>query len=328
MPPLRFGLIGCGKIAQCHHAPALQAMPRKAAISALYDTRTTNAKALAKALGREVQVAPSLDALLGADLDAVVISTPNHTHCPLTLAALKAGAHVLVEKPMAGSMAEANRMIARAAKQRKVLAVNQTLRFTPAFVTVKKLIDRGRIGEVIHVRCLRAGGASPDKGWSPGAKWFVQKKARGGLIMDIAVHMADLMQLYAGPAKRVYATTQIRVRGHEVPDHVVAQFEYRSGATGSLELSWCIPVGGGYFEVYGSKGTLRMGFSGGAVELAKAGGAFKPVKPMRTKNAHTCFVDAIRGKAETPVDGEVGRAALALCLAIEKSGQTGRAVKL
>ncbi|MHC4884303.1 MAG: Gfo/Idh/MocA family protein [Planctomycetota bacterium] len=328
MAKVRVGIIGCGKIAQVHHVPALLAMPGKATIAALYDVSEKTAKALQAMHTLDAPICTRLKQLLALELDAVVISTPNSTHCPLTCKALEAGLHVLVEKPMAASLAEADRMIALAKKKRKVLAVNQTLRFTPPYVMIKKLIDRGRIGELIHLRCLRSMGRSPDKSWSPGADWFVQKKFRGGLIMDIAVHMADIMELYAGPAEKLYANTQIREKGHEVPDNVTSLIEYRNGATGVLELSWTTPVGGGYLELYGTKGTIRMGFDGGKLELAKPGKGFEEVKPTKTKNAHQCFVDDIQGKAKTPVDGPAGRSALALCLAIEKSGKTGRPVTL
>ncbi|MBL4574943.1 MAG: Gfo/Idh/MocA family oxidoreductase, partial [Opitutaceae bacterium] len=186
---VKVGIIGCGKIARVLHAPALIDLKGKAVIAGLVDSKQSKARKFNKDLGLEAVVYKTVDDLLASDVDAVIVSTPNTSHFPISMQALKAGVHLLVEKPIAVSLAEAKAMIREAGKRKRILQVNQTLRFTPVYCKVKELIDAGVIGEVMHCRCLRAHAESPDKGRSKGAKWFVQKKLRGGLIMDIAVHM-------------------------------------------------------------------------------------------------------------------------------------------
>ena len=327
MPKLRIGLIGCGKIASVSHAPALLNVSKKVLITALFDLSKKNAESLRKEHCQGALICGSVDELLASEVDAVVVSTPNHTHCDLTLQALRAGKHVLVEKPMASSLAEATRMIAAAKRRGLVLQVNQTLRFTPPYVAVKDAIDAGKIGDVIHIRCIRASATTPNKGWSPGADWFVSKEARGGVIMDIGVHMADIMRWYCGDVVKLRSINKTMSDKYDVVDNATTLFEYAGGATGVLELSWTTPVGGGLLEVYGTKGTIRMGFGSGGPEISKSNGEFKPLKIPKTRNSHKCFADAIIKGASTPVPGEVGRGALACCLAMEQSGRGNRDVK-
>ncbi len=270
----------------------------------------------------------SLEDFIKSGVHAAIVSTPNHTHYPLGIALLQAGIHVLMEKPMAVSLSQADEMIAAAKEKGVVLQVNQTLRFTPAYAWIKDLIETGTIGEPLHIRCIRAASTSPDKGWSPGAKWFLSKAAHGGVVMDIAVHMADLLQWYFGPVHRIAAFGQSRIAEGDVTDHASSLFEFRSGATGTLELSWNFPRNTALLEIYGSKGVIRWDFQSHSPEVAIGDAPFTPA-PMGDwywPNAHESFLSAISGERPTPVPGEVGRNALALCLAIEEASALRREV--
>jgi predicted dehydrogenase len=329
MKRVKIGLIGCGKIADCAHTPALLDLNKKAKITALFDLNQKAAESLKKKYSLDSEIYKSVEELLESDVDGVIISTPNFSHCPLTLQALKAGKNVLVEKPMAVTLKDADKMIAAANKNGLHLQVNQSLRFNATYAKIKKMIDEGAIGKPIHIRCLRASANSPDKGWSPGAKWFIQKSAGGGIINDIAVHMADAIGWYFGKAKSVYSINSSRIKGSDVPDNVTALFDFENGATGVLELSWTLPSGGGLLEIYGDKGTIRMGFAeakAGGIMLSVDGGKYKPRKPSKVKNSYQCFIDGINKHPSAPKPEEIGRKALAYCEAIAKSGETGKPV--
>ncbi len=328
MKRLRIGLIGCGKIARCSHAPEFMKLKGKAVIAGLFDPDRRSIELLRKESGSGAKAFSSAEELLASGLDGVVIGTPNSSHCELTMQSLEAGVNVLVEKPMATTLKEADGMIDLAARKGLVLQVNQSFRFAPAYLRIKELIDAGRIGEPVHIRCIRASSDSPDKLWSPGAEWFVQRKFAGGVIMDIAVHMADMLSWHFGKVEKVYATNSARVEGRDVPDNSNAVFNFENGATGVLELSWTLPSGASLLEIYGSKGMIRAGFNPEGPELSVTPGKFKLIKAGRAKSSQEAFVDAINGKSATPVPGELGRQALALCLAIAKSGDTGRAVEI
>ncbi len=327
MGKIRLGLIGCGQIARRNHVPEVQSLGDDAEIAAVYDIKRGKAESLISEHGISPRICRSLNEILSLDIDAVMIATPNCFHYPQTIAALNAGKHVLVEKPMAARVEDADAMISLAHRKKLVLQVNQSMRFVPMYVMVKKLIDEGAIGRPMHARCLRCCSASPDVGWSPGATWFVKRKYEGSLVTDIAVHNADALQWYFGPVRRVHAIT--RNLRHEVPDNVTAMFDFANGATGVLELSWTFPGNYGAFELYGDQGAIRFLQDGSGIELLPADG--KPAKVFKADdfpsvpNSHACFVRGIRENA-----GDcwtVGRGALALCVAIVEANAAGAAVK-
>lgn len=326
MGVLKLGLIGCGQIARCNHIPEVLALGKKARITAMFDTVKGKAEALAKE--KNLSPAPvfckSLDELLAQDIDAVMIATPNSCHYPQTIAALNAGKHVLVEKPMSTTTAEADEMIDLAEKKGLVLQVNQSFHYIPQFVMLQDLIaNRNIIGKPLHARSLRCATNSPDVGWSPGAKWFVQKKYHGSLIGDIAVHMADLLSWLFGPVKSVMAqNTCLR---HEVIDNTTALFRYENGATGVVELSWTFPCGANALEIYGEEGAIISG--DGKFILRKAGKPDKDIpfsKAKKVKDSHASFLAAIQSGEKTE-SWQIGRKAIALCCAMIESGKTGTA---
>jgi len=328
---IRIGVVGCGKIAKVTHVPRFNAV-RGAEVVALCDSDAKRMKALQTEHAPDAELFTDFGKLLRSGLDAVSICTPNDLHRPMTVAALRAGLHVLCEKPMAGTLADANRMIAAAEKAGKVLHINQSLRYHPLYVTVADLVHKGRIGRPIHVRCIRAGGRRPDKGWSPGARWFVSKEHQGGLVLDIGIHMADLLKWIGGDIVQVAALVDTRTRGIDVPDNVSALFRFADGGTGVLELSWTLPAGGGLLEIYGAEGRIRMGFSEQPIELTRTGGKTPRTTFPRLKagvrNSFQCFIDAVKGRAPSPTPGELGRDALALCDAMVKSGERRTFVKV
>ncbi len=325
MAPLKFGLIGCGRIAEANHIPEILSLGKKAVVTAMFDKQKGKAEALAAKFNLKSKICKTLDELLASDIDAVMIATPNLYHYEQTLAALNAGKHVLVEKPMASSLEEADEMIDFAAKKGLVLQVNQSLRYYAPYKKVKELIDGGVIGKPLHARCLRASNASPDVNWSPGATWFVQKKYKGSLVTDIAVHMADALYWFFGPVEGIMAKT--RCLSHEVPDNVVALFTFQNGASAVLELSWTFPKSSSAFEIYGEDGYISIGTEG--IEIWKKGvkkpRLVKYASIRKTPNSHAEFIKAVGEGSK--FNWKFGRGALALCMAIlESSSQKGSVV--
>jgi predicted dehydrogenase len=327
MSKIKIGLIACGKIARCHHVPEMLKLANKAEITALYDVKKSAAKSLKKELSLDSKIYDSIDALLQSDVDAVIISTPNNSHCQFTMQAIKAGKHVLVEKPMAVNLKDADKMIAAAKAAKLHLQVNQSLRYIPTYIKIKELVDSGIIGEPMHIRCIRASASSPDKGWSPGAKWFITKEYAGGVVRDIAVHMADMMGWYFGDIASIYAITKILGKDCEVTDNVSAVMEFANGATGVLELSWSTIPGAAFLEIYGRKGAIRLGFDGGDIEVCTDGKKFKKRKARKARTSQAWFLDGIKGKPGIPCPEEIGRKALAYCEAILESGDKNKPVK-
>ena len=328
---LRVGILGCGKIAQVQHAPGLGKL-RGVEIAALSDVNPGNMNAIRETFAPKAETFRSWEECLEGGLDAVSICTPNYLHHPMALAALKAGCHVLCEKPLAGTTDDAHQMVRAARKARRVLHVNQSMHYAPTYVTIADLITGGKIGTPVHARCIRASGLTPDQGWSPGARWFVEKRSQGGIVLDIAVHMADLLRWFMGEVREVAAFTESRTPGINVTDHVAAVLRFDNGSTASLELSWVQPADAALLEIYGTKGSIRMGFSDQPFELRLIGkgGERTTVPPIRkrVKDSFAAFIDAVNGKAPSPTPGELGRSAVALCEAIEESGRRRAFVKV
>ena len=329
---IRVGIVGCGRISEADHIPGyLGAGGFK--ITALCDTRKKRMAAVQKKfpeLKDATCFKKDADLFASGLVDAVTICTPNDCHYPQTVAACKAGIHVLCEKPMAATLDQATEMIEAAKEAKVVLQINQTVRYLADYQAIVSLVKKGAIGKPFHIRCIRGSDGTPNVNWSPGADWFVQKKHEGGLLVDIGIHMADMMRMVMGEADKVAGLVDTRLRDIDVPDNVNALYRYKNGGTGALELSWTMPGNAGFLEIYGTKGRIRMGFSDQGTELWKAGrkNPITSVEATPHDNSQVFFGDAIRGKRKSLTPGEYGRRALALCLAVQESSDTGAFVSI
>ena len=324
MAKLKFGLIGCGAIATRNHMPGMDKVKDLASVSAMYDIVPEKAKALAKQFGIKPKICKSEEELFAA-VDAVIIATPNACHYPQTIRALKAGKHVLVEKPMSYTPEQADEMIDLAEKNGLILQVNQSFRYLPLYIGLRQLIKDGLLGDIVSCRSQRASTKAPNVGWSPGADWFVDPKAEGSLVGDIAVHMADMLQwVIDSPAKRILGLT--RTRDHKVEDNVNALLDFENGATGFLELSWTYPTSWWSIEFYGTKGTLKSidgGFAFIPAGSTTATKLYSSESFPEAPNSQQCFVDAILNGSKK--NWMAGRQAIALVTAIRDSNASGKA---
>jgi len=326
---IRLGLIGCGMITQRSHAPRFAEVPG-VEITALCDPDTTRAlKVRDEHAPGAALFADHRELLASGLVDAVTVATPVVLHCPMTLAALQAGCHVLCEKPMGMSQVETAQMVAAARAAGKVLQINLSRRYDPFYQTVARLLSEGAVGEIQHMRAIRVHTSAPDQGWSPGARWFVTRSQGGGIVGDIGVHVGDMMQWYCGDVASVSAQTDSRREDIDAVDNATALFRFRSGATGVLELSWTSPANHMSFEIYGREGILSAGAPGEGVQIRKRDGETVTVAPADLDppgpNSFRCFADAIAGVAPTPVPGETGHAIQLVLDAILASGERGGA---
>jgi len=324
---LRVGIVGCGMIAKKNHLPGFRSAGGWK-VTALCDVLPERMAEKAEEFDLQdaARFEKDTDLFASGLVDAVAICTPNDCHFPQTMAACKAGLHVLCEKPMAGSLAQCTQMIEAAKQAGVVLQINQSIRYSAPYRTIVDKVKEGAIGEPFHIRCIRAGNGTPNKGWSPGADWFVQKKHEGGMLVDIGIHMADLMRQVMGPATKVAGLVDTRLPDIDVPDNISALYRYANGGTGVLELSWTLPGGAGFLEIYGTKGRIRMGFKGNIVELWQDGaeGGETTLAAVPQPNSQTVFARAIKGEEPSWTPGEYGRRALALCLGAQESSESGK----
>jgi predicted dehydrogenase len=186
-----------------------------------------------------------------SDLDIAVITTPNRTHIPLAVDALAAGLHVVVDKPLAASIADAVRAIEAARERRKLLTVFQNRRWDGDFLTLRQLVAAGRLGRVLRFESRFAR-------WRPVPQggWRMREAAEdaGGLLFDTGTHLIDQALLLFGPVTHVYAELDRRRPGVNVDDDSFVALTHASGVRSHLWMSALHAQSGPRFRVLGDQG--------------------------------------------------------------------------
>lgn len=180
------GIIGCGKIAQIRHIPEYEAC-EEAKLYGFYDLNMQRARELAEKYNGKAYA--SVEELLkDKEIDAVSVCTSNNTHAEISIAAMKAGKHVLCEKPMAITLEECERMVQVAKEENRYLMIDQNQRRAKAHVKAKEMIQDGKIGKILTFRTTFGHGGSETWSIDPGkATWFFDKnKAAMGAMADPA----------------------------------------------------------------------------------------------------------------------------------------------
>lgn len=326
MAEVRIALIGCGAIARRLHLPLLQASGA-ADVVAFASGRLASAEAARADWGSGDVVERWEDAVGRDDVDAVVVCTPNHLHAPVAIAAAEGGKHVLVEKPMATTLADADEMIAAAATAGVVLVPAQNVRFAAPFVAACDAVARGDVGDLVAVRAA-FGHAGPDA-WAPEATWFRDpERASGGALLDLGVHVADLLRAVAGDEVVEVAAMVDRPAPGAIDEAAQVLVRFAGGATGAFHVSWQARPGPDHqLTIFGTKGTLHLDgatpltlrrSTGDAPEVLAVGDAVpEPVAG---------FLRAAQGDGPPPVTAADGRAALAIVVAAYEAARTGTTV--
>lgn len=238
--PIRVGVLGCGWILEAH-ANGFRAADdrcRIVAVTARSEAAERRARAL---LGPDVAChADWRDVLRRTDLDAVDILLPHDLHLPATLAAAKAGLHVMVEKVMARNIHECDRMLAACAKAGVTLTVTHDRRYHPEWMALKQLLDSGLLGDITHWKLEH----NQDLLLPPGSWIRDRNQLGGGAIMSCLTHQLDALRWYAGEAARVTCLQKVvpeRMEG-EIIGTVLA--EMQSGALAQCTINWMTRSGG------------------------------------------------------------------------------------
>jgi predicted dehydrogenase len=252
--PLRLALVGCGGIAHAYVA-ALQRVPTLQ-LAALVDPLPA---------ARAVLVAPAglpgfadVDALLRADLrpDAALVLTPPDSHERLAVRLLAGGLHVLCEKPLAPTVAAAERMFAAARAARRQLMLGSKFRYTADVTAARSLLAEQAIGEVARFENVFCSRVDMTQRWNGN-----RAVAGGGVLMDNGCHAVDLARFLLGPIARVQATFARRLQPLDVEDTACLQFVTGSGVLGTSDLSWSLQLPTqAYVRLHGSEGTIDVGW--------------------------------------------------------------------
>lgn len=238
-PRLRYAIVGAGVMGRVH-AQALASLHDEVELVGVADTNRELAERCASEVG-----APSFDdyrALLDAvSPDVVVVATPHLSHAVVSIDCLEHGAHVIVEKPMAIDVAEADAMLLAARAAARHLVVDLQYRFVPAVEAAKELIDAGRIGRVIRATCVES--TMRSAAYYRSAPWRGTWAGEGGgVLVNQAPHPLDLLCYLGGPAGRVVAWAETISHAIECEDTVAAQVMFEAGGVAQLAFSTAEPT--------------------------------------------------------------------------------------
>ena len=342
---VKVGIIGCGKIAQVRHIPEYLDNPN-AKLTGLYDLNLQRAKELAE--NYDCKSYESVEEMLAdPEIDAVSVCVANHVHAEITIAALKAGKHVLCEKPMATKLKDCQMMVDTAEQMSKKLMIGQNQRFAKAHAEAKKLIERGDIGSVLTFKTT-FGHGGPET-WSVDAgpqNWFFDKKrAAMGAMADLGVHKTDLIQYLLNDTveettAKVTTLDKKDSNGNliGVDDNAICIYKMKSGIIGTMTASWTY-----YGEednstiIYGTEGMLKIYHDPKyCIELIRKDGGkvFYDIDQIQTNDNQTksgiidAFVESVENDTEPAVPGKSVLSAMKAIFGSLKSSELGRTVRV
>jgi UDP-N-acetyl-2-amino-2-deoxyglucuronate dehydrogenase len=339
--PIRFGLVGAGAISS-QHLEALDAIPG-ARIAVIASASEERARAAGKRWG--VPWTTQLDALLARDdVDAVAISTPSGLHPGQALAALRSGKHVLVEKPIALSNADARAVVEEAHRRGLVAATVSQRRFEPMVRAIRDVVADGALGRIAMI--VAEGFYYRPQSYYDSAAWRGTVALDGGVLMNQAIHTIDLLRWIGGPVERVAG--HVATLGHEMEaeDSATVSLRFASGALGAILATTCAATERPTeLRIHGERGHIRLvgedaaewsvpdrsvpvvDRSAGAEGVAAASATWG-TNAIGYVRQYTDFIAAIRDHREPAVTAEDGAAALEIVLAAYESSRTGSAVEL
>ena len=245
--------------------------------------------------------------LFEQDLDAVSIVVPTKMHRQVVIEALEAGLDVLVEKPIADTIENANAMIAKAEETNKILMVGHIERFNPAILRLKEIIDSGILGKIVSISTRRVGPYNP-------------RIRDVGVILDIGVHDIDIIcHLYDRNVNQVHAVAGANI--HPFEDHASVHLRLDHDLTGLVEVNWLTPHKVRKLTVVGLEGVAYLDYIDQTVEIHDKGwiryAKVEKAEPLKNELSH--FIHCVSNGQSAHPCGEEGRHALEVCLGAIRS---------
>ena len=258
MDKVRIGIIGLGNIGQIHVNNLLESKVPRGVLTAVGDAFPDK---LPEYEAKGLKTFDSGEALIGSgEIDALIVATPHFQHTTLGIAALKAGLHVMVEKPISAHKADAERLIAAAnARPELTFSGMFQMRVEPRYQKLRKLVRDGELGDLIRVIWImtdwfRAEAYYQSSDWR--ATW---KGEGGGVLLNQCLHQLDALQWIVGMPSKVQSHVGIgRHHDIEVEDDVTCYMEYANGANGAFITSTGETPGSNRFEIAGTKGRALL----------------------------------------------------------------------
>ena len=343
-PRVRWGVIGSGGIAFRRTIPEGIAAASNAELVAVYDPdQERNREAARRWSGR---AASSIEELLGADTDCVYVASPADLHCEHARACAEAGKHLLCEKPLGLTVAEAESIVDLFRKKSLRLGTAFMMRFHSRHQAALDLVRRGRLGKLVYARAQLSCWYPPIEGaWRQDPR-----RGGGGSLMDMGGHCLDLLEMFCGPVETVTCTIRNAVQAYQPEDSAVVLASFRDGALGTVDTFFCIPDASSenVLELYGSNGSilarntigqgsegemraqLRDGIGGyDAQQNRSAAADLIAPEPVNTYRAEIEeFSRAVMENREPAVPGEAGLHSQRVLAACYESAHIGKPVAL
>ena len=306
---VRWGLIGCGDIAQKRIAPALRDS-NLCELVAVSRAQSHLAESFAKQFGASRWYPVWRDLSVDKELDAIYVATPVHLHAAQTIAAAESGKHVLCEKPMALNLAECDRMLAACSANNVKLGVAYYRHFYPVIDRIKAVIESGEIGDPVLVQINAFEWFNPQADHP--RSWLVRKDlAGGGPMFDFGCHRIEVLANIFGGIKQVSAMTANVVFDRAVEDTAAALFQFESGTCGTLTVTHAAHEPQDTLDVFGSDGSLHVPIlnEGKLRVVTDKGERTESLPPAANLHAPLIedFVEALLTAREPAVNGEIGR---------------------
>ena len=337
------GIIGCGKIAQVRHIPEYAGHPQ-ARLAGFYDLNQERARELAEKWGGKAYSSWE-EMLADPGIDAVSVCVANNAHAQLSIAALRAGKHVLCEKPMATTLADCEAMVAAARESGKFLMIGQNQRLTKAHQKARELVENGTLGKILTFRTTFGHGGPETWSVDPGKNtWFFDKsKAAMGAMADLGIHKTDLIQYLLGQTvvETTAKVTTLDKRGADgqligVDDNAICIYRMSGGAIGTMTASWTFYGAEDNSTVlYGTKGILRIYDDPAySLKLITADGekVLYELEAIQTNDNQTksgvidCFMDCLVNNTPPAISGQSVLTAMRAVFASLESSETGKSV--
>jgi len=309
--PLAFGLVGAGDIARKRVAGALRSLGPGANLLGVASRRKGPAEDLAHEHGIPRVYSDWRALLADPEIGAVYVSTPVDLHAEITIAAARAGKHVLCEKPMALTHRECLAMIRACRKAGVRLGIAYYRRFYPVVRRMRELLQAGAIGKPILADVLVGERFNPVGRAAP-RRWLIdRRRSGGGPMMDFGCHRLDLLLYLLGDVRAAQgALGNLAFRNRSVEDHATAVLSFASGATGHVTASHCLDASEDRFSILGTTGRLVVSNLGsGRLEVTTPSGATHHDLPPHS-NLHFPLVEdfhsAVLDRRDPLVSGEEG----------------------
>lgn len=340
---LNIGIIGCGKITQVRHIP--EYMDNKnCKLVGFYDLNNSRTEEMVQKFGGTAYGSYQ-ELLEDKEIDAVSVCVSNHLHAEITIAALRAGKHVLCEKPMATTISDCEAMVRAADEAGKKLLIGHNQRLTTAHKRAKKLIDEGIIGDILTFKTTFGHGGPETWSITPGPNvWFFDKKvAVLGAMADLGIHKTDLIQFLTGQTI-IETTAKLTTLDKKtsdgnligVDDNAFCIYKLQNGIVGTMTASWTYygPEDNSTI-LYGRLGIMRVYDDPSysiKVLLYNGEKINYELESIQTNDNQTksgvidLFIDSIINDRETELSGKTALRAMRAVFASVESSDTKRAV--